>query len=81
MCDCPLAQQGIASKYVMKVFKMLHSNIFYGAIVRDVGTFHGVNKGIAAVGHMVCDDLLDQEVDIQEKNENTSSLETTTTTT
>jgi len=81
MHDCPLAQQGITSKYVMKVLKMLHLNIFYGAIVRDVSTFHGVNKGLAATGHMVCDDLLDQEANIQEKDEDIGSLEMITITT
>ncbi len=39
-CDCPLAKQRIACKYVMKVFKMLHPNILDGAIVKDMGTFH-----------------------------------------
>jgi hypothetical protein len=38
---------------------MLHLNIPNGAIVRDMGTFHGVNKHPPAVGHMVCDDLPD----------------------
>jgi len=43
-CDCPLAEQGIACKNVMKVFKMLHPNIPNATIVKDMGTFHGVNK-------------------------------------
>jgi hypothetical protein len=47
--------------YIMKVLKMLHPNIPNGAIIRDMGTFHKVNKGFAIVGHMVCDDLLDQK--------------------
>jgi hypothetical protein len=51
----------------MKVFKMLHPHTPIGAIVRDMGTFHGVNKGLATIGHMVCDDLLNQEIDIQKK--------------
>jgi hypothetical protein len=54
---------------------MLHPNILDGAIARDMGTFHGVNKGPTMSGHMVCDDLLDQEVDIQEKNEDVGWLE------
>jgi hypothetical protein len=44
----------------MKVFKMPHPNIPNGAIVKDTGTFHGVNKG-PTIGHMVCDDLHDQK--------------------
>jgi hypothetical protein len=52
----------------MKVFKMPHPNIFNGAIVTDTSTFHGVNKGPTTTGHMVCDDLHDQKVNIQEKN-------------
>jgi hypothetical protein len=51
----------------MKVFKMLHPNISNGAIVRDMSTLHGVNKGPATIGHMVYDDLLDQEIDIKKK--------------
>jgi hypothetical protein len=43
-CDCPIVEQGIACKNVMKVFKMLHPNTSDGAIVRDTSTFHGVNK-------------------------------------
>jgi hypothetical protein len=54
---------------------MLHPNILDGAIARDMGIFHGVNKGTTTSGHMVCDELLDQEVDIQEKNEDIGCLE------
>jgi hypothetical protein len=50
----------------MKVFKMLHLNIPNGAIVRDMSTFHGVNKCLFATKHMVCDDLPDQQFDINE---------------
>jgi hypothetical protein len=63
----------------MKVFKMLHLNILDGAIVRDMGTFHGINKCPPVAGHMVCDDLLDQQLDINPKNENISILDMTTT--
>jgi len=77
-CDCPLAQQEIACKHVMKVFKMLHPNILNGAIVKDMGTFHGVNKGPATIRYMVCDDLLDQEIDIKK---DIGCLEMTTTST
>ncbi len=75
--DCPLAEQGIACKHVMKVFKMLHLNIHDGAIVRDTSTFHGINKGPPIVRHMVCDDLLDQQLDIDPKNEDVSSCDKT----
>jgi hypothetical protein len=62
----------------MKVFKMPHPNILNGAVVRDTGTFHGVNKGPTTTKHMVCDDLHDQKANIQEKDENIGSLEMTT---
>ncbi len=61
----------------MKVFKMPHPNIPNGAIVKDMGTFHEVNKDPTTTGHMVCDDLHDQEANIQEKDENIGSLEMT----
>jgi hypothetical protein len=51
----------------MKVFKMLHLNILDGAIVRDTGTFHGVNKCPLATRHMACDDLPNQQLDIDSK--------------
>jgi hypothetical protein len=54
---------------------MLHPNILDATIARDKDTFHGVNKGPTTSGHMVCDDLLDQEIDIQEKNEDIGCLE------
>jgi hypothetical protein len=38
----------------MKVLKMLHLD---GAIIKDMSTFRGVNKGPLVVGHTVCDDL------------------------
>jgi len=63
----------------MKVFKMLHPNIFDGAIVRDTCTFHGVNKGPPTSRHMVCDDLLDQQLDIDPRNEDIGILEMITT--
>ncbi len=65
----PIAEQGIAYKHVMNVFKMLHFNIFYGAIIRDMGTFHGVNKGPPITIHMVCDDLPNQQPNLDPKNE------------
>jgi hypothetical protein len=71
-CDCPLAEQGIACEHVMKVFKMLHLNILNGAIVRDKCTFHGINKCPPTSKHMICDDLLDQQLDIDPKNEDPS---------
>jgi hypothetical protein len=77
--DCPFAKQGIACKHVMKIFKMLHPNIPNGAIVRNTGTFHGINKGPPTARHMVCDDLLDQQLDIDPKNEDVGILKMTTT--
>jgi len=53
--------------YIMKVFKMLHPNIPNGAISRDMGTFHIVNKGLATVRHMVCDDLPNKKANIKKK--------------
>ncbi len=58
---------------------MPHLNILGGAIVRDIDTFHGVNKGPPIARHMVYDVLPNQVLDIEEKNENISSLEMTTT--
>ncbi len=63
----------------MKVFKMLHINNLDGAIVRDTGTFHGVNKGLPTSRHMVCDDLLNQQLDINPKNEDVGIFKMTTT--
>jgi hypothetical protein len=63
----------------MKVFKMLHLNILDGAIVRDMGTFHGVNKVPPKARHMVCNDLLDQQLHIDPKNEDFGILAMTTT--
>jgi hypothetical protein len=63
----------------MKVFKMLHPNIFDGAIVTDTCIFHGVNKGPPTSKHMVCDDLLDQQPNIDPKNEDIGILEMITT--
>jgi len=54
---------------------MLYPNILDGAIVRDIGTFHGVNKGPPTAKHMVCDDLPDQQLDIHPKNEDVGILE------
>ncbi len=57
---------------------MLHPNIHDGAIVRDMGTFHGVNKG-PTICHMVCDDLLNQQLEIDPKNEDFGILDMKTT--
>ncbi len=74
-CDCPLAKQGIACKHVMKVIKMLHPNIHDGAIVRNTCTFHQINKGPPTIGHMVCDDLPNQQPSIDPKNEKNGILD------
>ncbi len=58
---------------------MLHPNIFDGAIVRGTSTFHGVNKCPLATWHMVCDDLPNQQLDINPKNEDVGIFEMTTT--
>jgi hypothetical protein len=63
----------------MKIFKMMHPNIPNGVIIRDMGTFHRINNGLATIGHMVCDDLPDQKVNIEKINESIGSLEMTTT--
>ncbi len=44
-----------------------------------MGTFHGVNKCPPTTRHMVCDDLLNQQLDIDPKNEDIGILEMTTT--
>jgi len=46
---------------------MLHLNIHDGAIIRDMGTFHGINKGPSTIGHMVCDDPPSQQPNIDPK--------------
>jgi hypothetical protein len=74
-CDCSLVEQGVDYKHVMEVLKMLHPNIHDGAIVGDTGTFHGVNKGSPTIGHMVCDDLTNQQSDIDPKNEDVGILD------
>jgi len=43
-----------------------------------MGTFHGVNKCLPATRHMVCDDLPDQQLDIDPNNEDIGILEMTT---
>jgi hypothetical protein len=63
----------------MKVFKMLHPNIPNGAIIKDISTFHGVNKCPPIARHMVCDDLHDQQPNIDQKNEDVGFLDMTTT--
>ncbi len=45
-CDCPHAQKRIIYKHIMKMFKVLHLDVHDGAIVRDVGTYHGVHQPI-----------------------------------
>jgi hypothetical protein len=48
-------------------------------LLGDTGTFHGVNKGPPTIGHMVCDDLPNQQLDIDPKNENVGLLNMKTT--
>jgi hypothetical protein len=57
-CSYPFAEQGITCKHVMKVFKMLHPNIPNIAIVKDMGTFHEVNKDPPSIGQMVSNGVL-----------------------
>ncbi len=63
----------------MKVFKMLHPNIPNATIVKDMGTFHGVNKCPLVAWHMVCDELPNQQLNIDPKNKDIGILEMTTT--
>ncbi len=58
---------------------MLHPNIPNCAIVRDMNTFHGVNKCPPIIGHMVCDDIPYQQPNIDSKNEDIGILEMTST--
>ncbi len=57
---------------------MLHLNIPDSAIVRDTSTFHGVNKGLPSTRQMVSNDLPNKKHEIEDKNEDISSLEMTT---
>jgi hypothetical protein len=41
---CPHAQQGIIYKHVMKVLKVLHPDVLDGVVIRNVGTYHGVQE-------------------------------------
>ncbi len=43
-CDCPIIGQRFICKHVMKVLKMLHTDILDGAIIREASTLHGVHK-------------------------------------
>jgi hypothetical protein len=56
-----------------------NKSIICWAIVRDMGTFHGVNKCPLVTRHMVCDYLLNQQLDIDPKNEDVGILEMTST--
>ncbi len=58
---------------------MLHPNIPNGGIVRDTNTFHGVNKCPPTTRNMVCDDLPDQQPNIDPKNEDIGFMEMITT--
>jgi hypothetical protein len=57
---------------------MLHLNIQDVAIVKDMGTFHGVSKDPPSIGQMVSNGFPNQKHDIENKNEDISSLEMTT---
>ncbi len=35
--------KGLSVKHIMKMFKVLHPNVLDGALVWDVGTYHGVH--------------------------------------
>jgi hypothetical protein len=76
-CNCPIATQGIICKHVTKIFQMLHPCISDGAIVRKTGTLHGVHRGLALDVHINFVDMLDQEVNVNEKPDNVDTLETT----
>jgi hypothetical protein len=43
-CDCPIIGQRFICKHVMRVFKMLHTDILDGTIIREASTLHGVHK-------------------------------------
>ncbi len=58
---------------------MLHPSIPNSAIVRNTSTFHGINKGPPTTRHMVCDDLPNQQPNIDPKNEDVGILQMTTT--
>jgi hypothetical protein len=63
-CNCPIAKQRIICKHVIKIFKMLHLHILDGAIIRKIGTFHGVQRGLALNAHINYIDVHDQEVGV-----------------
>jgi hypothetical protein len=58
----------------MKIFEMFHPHILDGAIVQKMSTLH---KGPVLDVHINFVDMLDQEVDVNEKLDNVATLETT----
>ena len=44
--DCPIASQGTICKHVVKVFKMLYSDIEDGVIIREAGFLHCVERTV-----------------------------------
>jgi hypothetical protein len=61
----------------MKIFKMFHPHISNDAILQKTGTLHGVHRGPTLDVHITSIDMLDQEVDVNEKPDNVATLETT----
>jgi hypothetical protein len=49
-CNCPIVGQGLICKHVMKVFKMLHSAILNGTIIREANTLHTIH--MASIANM-----------------------------
>ena len=44
--DCPIASRGTICKHVVKVFKMLYSDIEDDVIIREAGILHGVERTV-----------------------------------
>jgi len=58
----------------MKIFEMLHPYILDGAILQKMNTLH---RGLALDVHINFVDMLNQEVDVNEKLNNVATLDTT----
>jgi hypothetical protein len=56
---------------------MFHLHIPDGAIVQEIGTFHGVHRGLALDVHINSVNMLNQKVEVNEKPDDVAALETT----
>jgi hypothetical protein len=60
----------------MKIFKMFHPHILDGAIVQEIGTLHGVQRGLEVNAHINSIDMNDQKVGVNGKPKDVVAFET-----